>query len=165
MANIDSDRGTREKVRFLDTAGLDTGDKGASELLPRHLLALADGFVIVFAVDDERSFVLADALRRDLDKKNTSGVGRDKKDLVIIALANKSDCSEKSRTVDFAHAQSWAAREKIRLFEVSGLDRATLYEPFVYLASRLNPPPNKSTFSQLAIGRSRQVRTSGGADA
>jgi hypothetical protein len=38
-------------------------------------------------------------------------------------------------------AFNWAASEKVRLIEVSALDRQTLYEPLVYLASRLNPPP------------------------
>ena len=38
-------------------------------------------------------------------------------------------------------ALNWAASEKVRLIEVSALDRQTLYEPLVYLASRLNPPP------------------------
>ena len=33
--------------------------------------------------------------------------------------------------------------------EVSALDRSSLYEPFMYLASKLNPPPNKSALSQL----------------
>jgi hypothetical protein len=38
-------------------------------------------------------------------------------------------------------ALNWAAGEKVRLLEVSALDRQTLYEPLVYLATRLNPPP------------------------
>jgi len=50
-------------------------------------------------------------------------------------------------------AAHWAAREKIRHYEVNAMDRMTLYEPFVHLASRLNPPPNKSTFSQLSMVR------------
>ena len=33
--------------------------------------------------------------------------------------------------------------------QVSSLDRGSLYEPFMYLASKLNPPPNKSALSQL----------------
>ena len=55
--------------------------------------------------------------------------------------------------MDTVQALNWASREKIKLYEVSSLDRQSLYEPLIYLASRLNPPPNKSTFSQLTIGR------------
>jgi NF-kappa-B inhibitor-interacting Ras-like protein len=50
-------------------------------------------------------------------------------------------------------AAHWAAREKIRHCEVNAMDRTTLYEPFVHLASKLNPPPNKSTFPQLSMVR------------
>ena len=76
MANIETDRGTREKVRFLDTEGLDwPGSSSSKELLPRHLLPLADGFLLVYAVDDERSFQLAEAVRRDVEKNGN----RDKK--------------------------------------------------------------------------------------
>ena len=34
--------------------------------------------------------------------------------------------------------------------QVSSLDRGSLYEPFMYLASKLNPPPNKSAFAQIS---------------
>ena len=50
---------------------------------------------------------------------------------------------------------NWAAREKVRLFEVSALDRSSLNEPLVYLSSKLNPPQSKSSFPQLSMGRSR----------
>lgn len=50
-------------------------------------------------------------------------------------------------------AAHWATREKIRHYEVNAMDRTTLYEPFVHLASKLNPPPNKSTFPQLSMVR------------
>jgi NF-kappa-B inhibitor-interacting Ras-like protein len=46
--------------------------------------------------------------------------------------------------VHIFQALNWAAAEKVRLIEVSALDRQTLYEPFVYLASRLNPPPRSA---------------------
>ena len=52
-----------------------------------------------------------------------------------------------------SQALNWAARERIKLYEVSSLDRESLYEPLVYLSSRLNPPPSKSTFPQINLGR------------
>ncbi|CAB4068131.1 TADA2A [Lepeophtheirus salmonis] len=69
-----------------------------------------------------------------------------------IVIGNKSDLSAR-RQVDNVQALNWAAREKTRLFEVSSLDRESLKEPFRFLSSKLNPPPNKSTFSQLTMGR------------
>ena len=46
-------------------------------------------------------------------------------------------------------ALQWANNEKVRLAEVSSLDRHSLYEPFMYLASKLNPPPNKSALATI----------------
>lgn len=50
-------------------------------------------------------------------------------------------------------ASSWCNREKIRHFTVSAFQRSSLYEPFVYITSKLNPPPSKSTFTPLSMGR------------
>ena len=52
--------------------------------------------------------------------------------------------------------QTWALNEKLRLAEVSALDRHSLYEPFMYLASKLNPPPNKSALAQITSTIKRQ---------
>lgn len=138
VANIETERGTREKIRFYDTAGIDQHNKE----LPRHLLAAADGFVIVYSLDDSHSFQLAEALRKDI-KLNS-----EKKELVVLVLGTKQDLTE-SRKVDAVQALNWAASEKVRLCEVSSLDRHSLYEPLIYLASRLNPPPNKSALATI----------------
>lgn len=50
-------------------------------------------------------------------------------------------------------AVQWCNKEKMRHFTVSATQRTTLFEPFVFLASKLNPPPSKSTFPQLSMGR------------
>jgi NF-kappa-B inhibitor-interacting Ras-like protein len=74
VANVDTDRGTREKIRFIDTEGLDddsTGGGGGgsnAREIPRHWLSIADAFVIVYSIDDERSFQLAEAIRRDIER-------------------------------------------------------------------------------------------------
>ena len=142
VANVDTDRGTSEKIRFIDTEGVD--DDRVKEL-PRHLHAIADGFVIVYSADDRHSFRLAEAVRRDIERY------REKKDLPIVVLANKADLPPKVDSSAWAGSRSAGGGD--RLFEVSARDRASLTEPFVHLSSRLNPPPNKSTFSQLTIGR------------
>lgn len=46
-------------------------------------------------------------------------------------------------------ANSWCARERIKHYTVNALERASLYEPFIYIASRLHPPQTKSSFPQL----------------
>ena len=50
VANVDTDRGTRERLRFIDTEGLD--EERVKEV-PRHLLAIADGFLIVYSIDED----------------------------------------------------------------------------------------------------------------
>ena len=139
VANIETDRGTKEKIRFYDTAGIDTLEK---ETVPKHLVSAADGFIIVYSVEDRASYQLAESIRREI-KANS-----DKKDLVVLVLGTKVDLAE-SRKVETVQALNWASSEKVRLAEVSSLDRHSLYEPFMYLASRLNPPPNKSALAQI----------------
>lgn len=145
VANIETERGIKERVRFYDTAGLD----GQTKEVPRHLLQAADGFVIVYSVEDRASFLLAESIRKEI-----RNIG-EKKDQVVLVLGTKVDLAE-SRQVDSTQAADWAAAEKVRLAEVSSLDRVSLYEPFMYLASRLNPPPSKSALAQITSTIKRQ---------
>ena len=149
VANVDTDRHTKENLRFLDTQGIT--DNAVKEI-PRHWHAIADAFLIVYSIDDSHSFQLAEVILRDIERH------REKKEAPIVVLANKTDLSTK-RQVDATQALNWSSREKIKLFEVSALDKGTLLEPLVYLSSRLNPPQAKSTFPQINIGR-RHLKSS-----
>jgi len=140
VANIETDRGTREKIRFYDTQGVDVDYRDSA--IPKHLLAAADGCIIVYSVDDWKSYQVAESIKKEI-RSNA-----DKKEMVVVILGTKTDLSN-SRQVESVQALQWANNEKVRLCEVSALDRSSLYEPFMYLASKLNPPPNKSALSQL----------------
>ena len=98
------------------------------EDLPKHLFPFAEGFILVFSLDDENSFQVVDVIRKEVenykDNKN--------KDLVIVVLGNKSDIHSSKRQVETVQALNWAAREQVKYFEVSALDRTSLFEPFVY---------------------------------
>ncbi|KAK0178692.1 hypothetical protein PV327_007560 [Microctonus hyperodae] len=49
VANIETDRGTKEKVRFYDTAGLEALQTNTNnQQLARHYLGFADGYVLVY---------------------------------------------------------------------------------------------------------------------
>lgn len=89
-----------------------------------------------------------DSLKKDIDRN------KEKKDAIVIVIGNKLDLVEE-RQVDYSQASAWAAKERVKLFEASVFDPQTLIEPFLYLSSRLNPPPQKSTFPQLSMGRSK----------
>ena len=60
--------------RFYDTAGLDAQQRE----VPKHLLAAADGFVIVYSVEDKQSYILAESIRKEI--KNSA----EKKDQVTL---------------------------------------------------------------------------------
>ncbi|XP_059204208.1 NF-kappa-B inhibitor-interacting Ras-like protein 2 [Centropristis striata] len=134
IGSIETDRGTREQVRFYDTRGLRDGME-----FPRHYYSFADGFVLVYSIDSKESFKRMEALKKDIDRQ------RDKKEVTIVVLGNKLD-KQDERRVESNIAQNWAKNEKVRLWEVSVVDRRTLIEPFVYLASKMTQPQSKSTF-------------------
>ncbi|XP_074051807.1 NF-kappa-B inhibitor-interacting Ras-like protein 1 isoform X2 [Macrotis lagotis] len=134
VASVETDRGLKEQLRLYDTRGLQEGAE-----LPRHYFSFADGFVLVYAVNDLESFRRMDIVKKDIDKF------RDKKEIAIVVLGNKSDLSE-HKQVDTDMAQHWARNEKVKLWEVTVTDRKTLLEPFITLTSRLTQPQSKASF-------------------
>ncbi|KAG8176338.1 hypothetical protein JTE90_003300 [Oedothorax gibbosus] len=138
-AFVNTDRGIKEKLRFYDTAGTVPGQ--STDFLKTYM-TYAEGVILVYAINSRESFQLLDQVKKDYDKT------KEKKEVPIIVLGNKMDL-QNERQVDTVLAQAWSQKEKVKLYEVSALDRRTLVEPFVYLASKMNPPPSKSTFPQL----------------
>ncbi|XP_035727785.1 NF-kappa-B inhibitor-interacting Ras-like protein isoform X1 [Vespa mandarinia] len=150
VANIETDRGTKERVRFYDTAGLESLQSNANnQQLPRHYLGFADGYILVYDTTKPESLDVLFPLKKDIDKN------KDKKEITVIVLGNKTNNENKSNSLENTSnkASNWCTREKVKHYEINVMDRQTLLEPFVYLSSRLNPPPNKSTFPQLSMGR------------
>ncbi|KAH3778549.1 NF-kappa-B inhibitor-interacting Ras-like protein 1 [Dreissena polymorpha] len=145
-AMIETDRGVKEKVRIFDTGGLD----GTKTDMPKHYLTFPDGFILVYDVTSWDSFQKLDKLKKDIDKN------RDKKEVHIIAIGNNRSEMQDARQVDFNTAQSWAAQQKVRLWEANVTNRQSLVEPFVWLTSRITQPPNKTGFlpSRKAKGAS-----------
>uniref|UniRef100_G3MPI9 NF-kappa-B inhibitor-interacting Ras-like protein n=1 Tax=Amblyomma maculatum TaxID=34609 RepID=G3MPI9_AMBMU len=146
-ALIDNDRGGKEKVLLFDSHGVDNSHAAVSKSHLSH----ADGVVLMYAINSRESFLLLEQLKKDIDKH------KDKKELAFLVLGNKADLSAE-RQVDVQSAINWATKEKVRFAEVSAFDRKSLIEPFIYLVSKINPPPSfflspnherKSTFPQL----------------
>ncbi|CAH1640775.1 unnamed protein product [Spodoptera littoralis] len=159
VANIETDRGTKERVCFYDTAGLEpplTGEfKGppqsptmqltANQVLQRHYLGFAEGFVMVYDTTRPESLDVLMYLKKDIDRN------KDKKEVVMLVIGNRTgpdDVNSLENTC--SKAANWCAREKIRHFEVSAMDRPSLYEPFIFMTSKLNPVQNKTAFPQLS---------------
>ena len=104
VANIETDRGTREKIRFYDTQGVDVDYRDSA--IPKHLLAAADGCIIVYSVDDWKSYQVAESIKKEI-RSNA-----DKKEMVVVILGTKTDLSN-SRQVESVQALQWANNEKV----------------------------------------------------
>ncbi|XP_042332622.1 NF-kappa-B inhibitor-interacting Ras-like protein 1 [Sceloporus undulatus] len=134
VALAETDRGVKEQLRLYDTCGVQEGEE-----FPKHYFSIADGFVLVYAVNSMESFETVDWLKKEIDKL------RDKKEGSVIVLGSKMDLVEE-RQVETEVAQQWARLEKVKLWEVTATDRKTLMEPFMVLASKLSQSQNKSAF-------------------
>ncbi|XP_013931381.1 PREDICTED: NF-kappa-B inhibitor-interacting Ras-like protein 1 [Thamnophis sirtalis] len=135
VAVAETDRGLKEQLRLYDTQGLQ-----GEEAFPKHYYSMADGFVLVYAVNSLESFEKVNWLKKEVDKF------REKKEWPIIVLGNKTDLLEE-RQVQSEVAQQWARIQSVKLWEVTVTNRRTMMEPFVVLASKLCQSQNKSTFS------------------
>lgn len=150
VANIETDRGTKEKVRFYDTAGLESLQNNANnQQLPRHYLGFADGYVLVYDTAKPESLDVLFPLKKDIDRN------KDKKEITVVVVGNRTKAEEESHSLEntASKAANWCTREKLKHYEVNVMERISLFEAFVHLSSRLNPPTNKSTFPQLSMGR------------
>lgn len=152
VAMIDTERGQKEKVRFYDTAGMESNKPD----LPKQYYNYADGYVLVYDVTNYESFVCMDKLKKDIDKN------KEKKEAIVISLGNKCDMKEEKQ-VDFTSANKWAQKEKVRLWEVSVVNRQSLLDPFSWLTSKMSAPPNKSTFP-LSMGMGKKSSKSSSSD-
>ncbi|NP_001134141.1 NF-kappa-B inhibitor-interacting Ras-like protein 2 [Salmo salar] len=93
IGSIETDRGTREQVRFYDTRGLRDGLE-----FPRHYFSFADGFVLVYSIDSKESFKRMEALKKDIDryrdKKEVNWAKTEKVRLWEVSVADRKTLIE-----------------------------------------------------------------------
>uniref|UniRef100_A0A8D8YKH5 NF-kappa-B inhibitor-interacting Ras-like protein n=1 Tax=Cacopsylla melanoneura TaxID=428564 RepID=A0A8D8YKH5_9HEMI len=155
VANVETDRGSKEKFNFYDTAGFDSSalhsvsaDGSPYALFMRQYAPQTDCFILVYETSSQESLDCICALKYELDKV------KDKKDIFVIVLAHSIKEQNTNLTdVIKTSAMQWCTREKVRHFDVDAFNRKSLHEPFVYLASKLTPVPNRSSFPQLSMVR------------
>ncbi|XP_065223185.1 NF-kappa-B inhibitor-interacting Ras-like protein 2 [Planococcus citri] len=168
VANVETDRGTRERIRFYDTSGIDpslspmspTGDQScmmnACNQLARQYNGTTDGYILIYDVSRSDSLDCLITMKKEIDKI------RDKKEGFYVIVANyKGGKSNTDLPNNIGRAIQWANKEKLRHFEVNAFDKLTLYEPFTYLASKISSAPSKSSFSQLSVVRKSTKTDSG----
>lgn len=78
IGSVETDRGTREQVRFYDTRGLRDGQE-----FPRHYFSFADGFVLVYSIDSKDSFKRMEILKKEIDRC------RDKKEVLTFVKVTR----------------------------------------------------------------------------
>lgn len=146
LAQIDTDRGVKEQVRIMDTCGNDWINASS---MSKHYLIFGEGFLLVYSSTDKESFRCVEIMKREIER------ARDKKDIVIAVVCNKTDLHPQ-RQVDPAMVQKWASKEKVRVFNTNMHSRTTILEPFIYVCSRLTQPPQKSTLLPIGNRRTKQ---------
>lgn len=62
LASVETDRGVKEQLRLYDTAGLQEGVE-----FPKHYFSVADGFVLVYAVNSLESFQRVEVIKKEID--------------------------------------------------------------------------------------------------
>lgn len=75
IANVETERGTKERIRLYDTAGLES----AVQARQCGQLGQADGYVLVYDTGRPESFDCIVALKKEVDKN------REKKEVILFS--------------------------------------------------------------------------------
>ena len=67
VATVETDRGTREILRFYDTEGVAFTD-GMEINIPKPYFSIVEAFVLVYTTDNNQSFQAVEALKKDIDR-------------------------------------------------------------------------------------------------
>ena len=121
------------KFKIIDTSG---NERDRS--LTGTIMKIADGLVVVFAVDNRHSFVKVDFWINNIEYL----VNLEEK--VLYLVGNKSDVEPEKRQVTKEEAESYAKCKKIKYFETSACTKKGINEVFeevfkeVYEISKIN---------------------------
>ena len=126
------------KCKIFDTAGQERYKSISSKTIQ-----IADGFLIVFSVDNIKSFECLISWIQDIEEK----VNRSEK--IIILIGNKIDIEGEKRVIGNEKATAFAKKYKMKYFETSAktgfrIKEAfhTLYEDIYELNKKLNKNEN-----------------------
>lgn len=138
------EKGVKELIYFYETPGIPNLNMCSPELI-KNCIYYADAFILVYCINSAESFRIMEYLKKSIDKL------REKRDIPIIILGNKLD-RFRERQLDKTECLEWSLKEKVHLVEVTATERSTITEPFLYLASRLNPA-SQSKLNKLSAKR------------
>uniref|UniRef100_A0A182NT20 NF-kappa-B inhibitor-interacting Ras-like protein n=1 Tax=Anopheles dirus TaxID=7168 RepID=A0A182NT20_9DIPT len=98
VASVDTGKGSRDMMRIYDTAGLQ-----GNVQLPRHYLLFSDAFILVYDPSDPASLDMLAGIKSDIDKY------KDKKEMIIIVIANMHSRQTRSAGAEQMNASSHGA--------------------------------------------------------
>ena len=107
------------KFKIFDTAGQER-----YKSISTNTIQLADGFLIVFSVEDKNSFELLDKWINSINEKV------DIKTKIIILAGNKADIDDDKRQVSREEAENYAKSKKLLYFETSAKSGLNIKEAF-----------------------------------
>ncbi|CAH8584251.1 unnamed protein product [Dicrocoelium dendriticum] len=96
-AVVETDRGTRERMRIYDLGG--------KSKIERHFINNADAFILVYDVTDARTLTAVKLLKRQLDEC------RGKREAMFVLCGNKVD-RPRDPSIDTAELNKWAQSER-----------------------------------------------------
>ena len=107
------------KFKIFDTAGQER-----YKCISTNTIQLADGFLIVFSVEDKNSFELLDKWMNCINETV------DIKTKIIILAGNKADIDDDKRQVSREEAENYAQSNKLNYFETSAKSGLNIKEVF-----------------------------------
>ena len=107
------------KFKIFDTAGQER-----YKSISTNTIQLADGFLIVFSVEDKNSFELLDKWINSINEKV------DIKTKIIILAGNKADIDDDKRQVSREEAENYAKSKNLLYFETSAKSGLNIKEAF-----------------------------------
>ncbi|UXI19159.1 hypothetical protein NH340_JMT05102 [Sarcoptes scabiei] len=148
-ALIEYDRNLREKLFIYDYSGqIDPINIDSI----KFYLSFCDAFILVFAINDKESFLMAAQIKKCIDKL------REKREIPIVMIANKIDKINES-AVNLDEIRKWTAQEKLKYYELKSLDRKSISECLINLTSKLvmHSKTSSSSFSRKSKTHSLQL--------
>uniref|UniRef100_A0A0K0DXB0 NF-kappa-B inhibitor-interacting Ras-like protein n=1 Tax=Strongyloides stercoralis TaxID=6248 RepID=A0A0K0DXB0_STRER len=109
--------------------------------IKKTYIQIADAIILMYSVKDYESFNKMDILKKNIDKY----LGKERQNIPIVVVGTMCDLN--GRKVDTEFSATWANKERVKLFEVSNLDRKQLLEVIQHIGSTNCHSHKESKFS------------------
>ena len=138
--------GKKYKFKIFDTAGQER-----YKSISKSSIKLADGFLLVFAVDNQESFEkINEWIASIQDEVNIA-------QKIIILVGNKCDITE-TRQITTENAKDYAIKKKMKYFETSAKEGVGINETFNELFQDIYNLNKRSTSSNIKLNKKKSKK-------